>query len=198
MVDYYTKTTSSVNYYGTTTNGAEPNMRQEMINTLHGSYPEVAKGKNVILRRARRDDDGNTIPCACIDPVTKEPDKDRFCPFCLGTGWYFDEEYIVAYRVLLDVTFSSRRRHDRMEAGNLDVPFIAFYTEYTGYITKEDKIAEVELNDDGTVVTPLHYLAVFEVDKAWDYRADNGKLEYWKVFTHQEQLKFLIAPTFGS
>jgi hypothetical protein len=196
MTDYYKRTTAGVNYFGAT-GTTEPNMRQEMINTLQGSYPEIAKGRYFILRRMDRDSAGGTTPCGCIDEITKEPDKDKFCPFCFGSGMLFTEEYILAYKTLLDTTFSSRRRHDKMEAGNLDVPFVAFYTAYNGYITKEDKIVEVALNDDGTVIYPLKYLAVYEVDKAWDYHADNGKLEYYKVFTHKEEVKFISSPAYG-
>ncbi len=196
MTDYYKRSTSTINYFGTSGN-TEPDMRQEMIRTLQGYYPEVSKGRYFILRRMDRDANGETTPCGCIDEITKEPDKDSFCAFCFGTGMLFAEEYILAYKTLLDTTFSSRRRHDMMEAGNLDVPFVAFYTAYDGYITREDKIVEVALNDDGSVITPLKYIAVYEVDKAWDYRADNGKLEYYKVFTHKEEVKFITTPSYG-
>jgi hypothetical protein len=197
MVDYYNRSSSQIGYFGSTGAGqTEPNMRQEMINTLQGSFPEIAKGKWLALRRMSRDADGKTIACGCIDRITGEPDKDIFCPFCFGTGMFFDEEYISGYRQLLDTTFSSRRRHDKTAIGDMDVPFVAFFFAYDGYITREDRVVEVVLNDDGSVQVPVKYIAVYRIDKAWDYRGDNGKLEFWKVFTHKEELKYLTTPDY--
>lgn len=198
MSGYYSKKTPKIDFYGTTTSGStEPNMRQEMINTLEGSFPEIAKGRYFILRRMRRDDNGDMIDCDCLDPVTNEPDKSKFCPICFGLGKLFDEEYILAYRKLLDTSFSSIRRHNIFEPGNIDAPFVAFYFISEAHIKHEDRIIEVEMNDDGTVATPVTYVNQYRIDKAWDYRSDNGKLEYWKVYTHEEVVKFLTAPSFG-
>jgi len=61
----------------------EPDMRKELGKMLDGVFPEVAKARPFILRKMRRDADGKKIACTCVDPNTKEPDKDTFCPFCV-------------------------------------------------------------------------------------------------------------------
>ena len=88
----YDKTTISIDYYSGTTTGSEANMRQEMINTLIGSDPEIAKGQTGLIRVMRRDTDGKLIPCECVDNITGEPDKDRFCSLCFSEGYRWDEE----------------------------------------------------------------------------------------------------------
>lgn len=200
MSSYYSKKTSNISYYssGSSSVQTEANMRQEMINTLQGAYPEMAKGQTGVLRRMRRDSNGDVIACECIDSVTKEPDKSFFCPFCLSTGHYFDEEYVTFYKVLLDTSFSAVRRHNMLEPGIIDGNFIAFYLMSSVLIKKEDKIIEISLEEDGSPSSPIVYVASYEIDKAWDYRSDNGKIEYWKVFTHREETKYLVPPEFGS
>lgn len=81
--DFYIKTTPSINYYSGGTSGTEPDMREELINTFDGTFPEIAKAQPALLRRMRTDSNGDLIPCGCVDAVTNEPDKDRFCPICV-------------------------------------------------------------------------------------------------------------------
>lgn len=198
-INYYPKASSSINPYGVgATTGAEPDLRQEMTNTIQGDYPEIAKGQTGILRRMRRDDSNNTIPCDCIDDLTKEPDKSSFCPECYGLGALFDEEYVTFYKVLQDQTFSSPRKQQFQSPGVLDDPFIVFYFEYDIDITQDDRIMEISLDEEGDVNVPVTRLTCYRIDKTWAYRSDNGRIEYWKVYTHKEELKYLEAPSFGS
>ena len=54
------------------------------------------------------------------------------------------------------------------------------------------------LNNAGEVVAPKKRTAVYNIDAAWDYRADDGRLEYWKVFAHLEDVKYLNPPSYGN
>lgn len=67
---------------------SEIDLRQELINTIDGSYPEIAKGRDGLLRKMRRNSLNKLIPCDCVDPVTHEPDRDSFCPLCIKSGTF--------------------------------------------------------------------------------------------------------------
>lgn len=198
MADLYRKVTPAISYYGSSiTGGSEPDMREEAINTLEGSSPEIAKGQPGVLRKMRRDDGGNLILCDCVNTVTKEPDKDRFCPICFGEAFLWDETNILFYRTLESSDTANSVSNKLQEVGLINTPIVVFYTRYDVDITNDDKMVELELELDGTVSTPLKRKRIYRIETCWDYRSDNGKLEYWKVFSHLENVKYLNAPVYG-
>lgn len=193
----YRTYTSSVNYYETSSFNTEPNMRNELIYTLDGRFPEEAKGQNGLLRIMKRDTNGKLIPCACVDLITREQDKDRWCPWCMGSGFYWDESSAIFYRVPLD-TEKSRALQDRLsEAGLINVPLVIFYIRYSSGLTTDDRIILVNLDNDGSISSPLQRRAIYRIGDLWDYRADNGKLEYWKAVCFEEKVKYINAPDFA-
>jgi hypothetical protein len=194
---FYRTTTGNLNLYGDSTSGTEPDMREEFINTMDGSSPEIAKGQVGLLRKMRRTSDGSLIPCGCVHNITKEPDKDRFCPICFGEGYLWDEASIKFYRVYKESDAANVEKDQLRKPGLINQPFVVFYVRYDAEITKQDKIVEIELNDDGTASDPMRRKRLFRIGNLWDYRADNGKLEYFKVFTYHEDVKHLNAPTYG-
>ena len=112
------------------TKGTEPNMREELIHTLEGFFPEIPKARTGVLRKMRRDSNNNLTPCDCVNPDTHEPDKDTFCPYCWGEGYYWDEEFIEYYKVIIrsDVGLSSKE--DIIHPVLLNVEFASFYLAY--------------------------------------------------------------------
>lgn len=167
----------------------EPDMRQELLNTLHGVYPEVPKKQKAVLRKMRLPLDDNICPCVSI--LTKEPDKDIFCPICHGDGYFWDETFIDIYKVALksDVGNASL---DKLESpGLITIPSVIFYTEYSQLITRDDRIVELILNVDGTPVEPYRRKALYRVGLPIDFRSDNGKLEFWKLDCILDKRKFL-------
>lgn len=195
--DFYRKTTGNLNFYGSSTSGTEPDMRQEFINTIEGLSPEVAKGQPGLLRKMRRNTDGSLIPCGCVHDITNEPDKDRFCPICFGEGYLWDEDDIQFYRVYKESDASNVDKNNLRKPGLINQPFVVFYVRYDAEITKEDKIVELELEHDGTASDPMTRKRLFRIGNLWDFRADNGKLEYFKVFAHHDDVKHLNAPLYG-
>ena len=194
--DLYTKSTTLINYYNQTTFGTEINLRQEFINTLDGQYPEIAKRQLGIFRKMRRDSNGNLIECDCVDKITREPDKDRFCPICFSESYLFDEIDIEFYKILKDSDTDNALKDTLKEPGLINLPLVVFYTRYDSEITQEDKIVTLELNLDGTRKSPIRRQGIYRINTAWDYRSDNGKLEYWKIFTHKESVRFINAPSY--
>jgi len=196
--DFYTKVTGTTNLFGNAASfGTEPNMRQEAINTLEGSFPEIAKGQPGLVRRMRRDANSELIECACVDSFTKEPDKDRFCPICMGEAYLWDEADIVFYRVPEDSDVDNILKDKLIETGLINHPLVVFYTRYDSDIEKHDKIVELVLEADGTAAVPRKRKNIFKIGLLWDYRSDNGKLEYYKLFCHLESVEYLNAPKFG-
>jgi hypothetical protein len=195
--DFYDSATPSVDFFSNSTAGTEPNMRQEFINMMDGSYPEIAKAQGGLLRRMRRNSSGQLIACGCVDAVTREPDRDRFCPVCYGEGNLWDEEELDLYRTLEDSDVDNVLKNNLQGPGLINVPLVVFYIRYDSDITRDDKIIELVLDTAGDAVTPRQRKRLFRINSAHDYRADNGKLEYWKVFAHHEDVKYLNAPTYG-
>jgi len=195
--DLYKKVTPNINYYGTATFGTEPDMRQELANTFDGAFPEIAKSHPALLRRMRRDSNGKLTLCSCVNPVTREPDKDRFCPICYGEAYVWDEENIQIYKVAEDSDVDNSIRDNMKEVGLINAPLVVFYIRYNAAITTDDKIVILRLNEDGTKETPVRRQSLYRINMAWDYRSDKGKLEYWKAFTHEEHVKFINAPSYG-
>ena len=170
----------------------EPDMRKELNNTLDGIFPEIAKKQTAIFRKFRRDSLNKLIPCDCVDPVTHEPDKDTYCPFCQGEGSYWDEGYIEVYKILTD---GRDALGERVTApGLLNVPLMVFYTRSSVDMTSEDKIVEIVLDTEGVPDQPLRRKQLYRIGSLVDYRSDNGRLEYWKVSCYGEVRKFLNGP----
>jgi len=194
--NFYRRTTGNLNFYGSSTSGTEPNMRQELINTIDGLNPEVAKGQPGVLRKMRRDENNALIPCGCVHPITNEPDKDRFCPICFGEGYLWDEVSIEFYKMYEGSDTLNVLKDQLKKPGLINQPFVIFYLKYNADITREDKIVEINLNDDGTASDPMRRRRIFRIGTLWEYRADNGKLEYYKVFSYFDDVKHLNAPKY--
>jgi len=116
---------------------------------------------------------------------------------CFGEAYLWDEENIIFYRTLEDSDSDNSIKDKLQEPGLINAPLVVFYTRYDANITKDDKIVELKLKIDGSAITPLKRREIYRIEVAFDYRADNGKLEYWKVFTHREDVKYLNAPSYG-
>ncbi len=196
MSDFYKKTTSSYGFYGTSVSGTEANLRQELINTLDGSFPEIAKGQTALLRKVRRDDLNKSIECPCVDSFTREPDRDRYCPICLGEGFLFDEIEINLYRVLQNTNEGNAVRPKLYDAGLINIPLVVFYVRYSEVINYDDKRVLLELQETGVPVEPRRRVGIYSIGSIWDYRADNGKLEYWKLATFELKVKYLNTPNY--
>jgi len=173
----------------------EPDLRQELENTLDGVFPEIAKKQTIVLRRFRRDSVGKRTLCACVDINTKEPDKDSFCPFCQGEGYFWDETYIDAYKVQVYSGIVGANTAETVFPGGLmNVPLMVFYTRSSVVITKEDKIVQIQLDNEGDAAIPLKRIQLYRIGSLVDYRSDNGRLEYWKINCFAEERKFLNGP----
>jgi len=169
----------------------EVNLRKEMDDTLTGNFPEIKKAQKVLLRKMRRDTNGTLLQCACVDEVTREPDKDSFCKLCHGDGYYWDEVFLEVYRSTFESDGTDALAEKIYASGLHDVPLVVFYTRYNEDITNEDKIIELVLDVDGDIKQPAARRRKFRIGRAIDYRLENGRLEYWKISCFEEEARFL-------
>jgi hypothetical protein len=169
----------------------EPSMRKELKNTLEGHYPEVAKGQKALLRKMRVDALGKHAPCPCVDKVTGEPDKDTFCPVCHGEGLLWDEAYIEVYKVVLKSDVGNVYREVVKAPGLNNASMAKFFCKSAVQVTRNDKIVEIVLDKEGKATQPLTRRSLYNVVAVIDYRADSGRLEYWKLDCYEEKRKFL-------
>jgi hypothetical protein len=193
---YYGSSSSSNTYYGSSSR-SEIDMRQETIRFMDGYGYELAKGQNVLLRSLTRDSSGNKTRCNCVDLITKEPDKDRWCESCYGIGYIWVESLIKIYRVLEEADRDNAVQDKRVKPGIVNVNLLTMYADYNYTILEGDKIVEIRLNNNtGNPVTPYIRERAYNVSTVMDYRSDNGRLEYNKLFVYEEKFKYLNKPSY--
>lgn len=165
--------TNPYNLYPTTVSGKELDLRVELHRLLYGAADEEAKGRVGLLRRIRLDANGEPIRCACRSSLTDEPDKDYYCRFCLGVGYFWDELKIVYYRN--DDSFRKREGKNQEYEGD------DFFVGHQQVITPRDFIVVVKLDEDGQPVVPVVRESVFRILSADPFRADNGRIEFYRI-----------------
>ncbi len=156
-------------------------LRREFDSLVLGTYGETPIGRPFILRRMRRDSGNNLVSCSCVSEVTREPDRDYPCPFCLGSGTLWDEELITAYKVVASAPggSNSASNYQKMPVGAMYSPAVRFFLSSTVVPTRDDRIVELELDAEGDIITPYNRIAIFELYLVRAMRADSGKIEYW-------------------
>lgn len=169
----------------------EIDSRQEMINSIEGVYPETVKAQRAVLRKMRRDINNQLIKCSCVDRITQEPDKDNFCPFCFGDGNLWDEVFMDIIPHFIEQSNSQVKGEDLTQAGLHNISLMVFYTRYSEIITKDDKVVQLVLTNEGKITDPPKRNKIFRIVRPVDYRLESGRLEYWKLSCFEEEVRFL-------
>tara|TARA_R110002126_G_scaffold155054_1_gene302088 strand:- start:1768 stop:2316 length:549 start_codon:yes stop_codon:yes gene_type:complete len=175
----------SINFFPRS-GGIELDLRKELNRTLHGAPDEVAKGALAILRRMRRADgvvypvkSTDLLPCDCrTNGYENEPDKDYPCDVCEGEGYLFDDEIVALYK-------TNRYEYQDVEKykawGKHTVSMSFFYVEYHESISRFDKLLEANHNLQGEIISPVQLLHRHNVHMAESFRADTGRVEFWRL-----------------
>ena len=140
------------------------NLQTEMDRFMFGSDVEAPKGRDVIYRRIRLDSNNNPIKCVCVSNITDEADKDTYCPFCLGSKYYWDEEFVKAYW------------HRPGADDNL-----VFYFNHDVAPSGLDELITVKFDDDGNTITPIERVSIYNILPVDLLREDYGELAYYRV-----------------
>lgn len=165
--------------------GTEVDLRDEMQRFLYGDGCEIPKGRKGFLRRMRTNDAGNLIQCPCVDPLTHEPDLDSLCPYCLGESYLWDEELITYYKVIIGGS-GLASKIQKTVPGELNIPFVFWYTEHIVNPTLKDRLIEVKLDLEGNVILPLDRIGVYRLETVEPFRSDHGRVEYFRLGTNLE------------
>lgn len=168
--------------FTTSSSNGEIDLRGELNRLFFGSAQEVPKAHLVLLRRMRRDSNDLLIICSCRDAITKEADIELPCPFCLGEGYLWNEEWVSTRRMFLrptDTVFVGRDQWLGPGVANLEA--IVYYMEYTVRPTRFDRIIEMKMNDDGDPVIPYIRKRIYRPDEVVAHSGDNGRIEFYEV-----------------
>lgn len=177
-------------YSSVVTGSTEIDLRTEFNNTIYGKNPEIEKGQAGLLRRFRLED-GARIKCPCVDVVTGEPDREIRCPVCLAEGYLWDETSLDFYHARVGTETSATAQDVLQKAGLMNTETEVFYIPSTFDLTETDKIVLLQLNKDGTVVTPNRRLYLYRIAELRPMRLDSGRLEFWKAYVYEDNNKFI-------
>lgn len=164
----------------------EIDLREEFDQILFGGPNSLPHGKPVLLRIMQRDDDGAKIPCPCKDELTHEPDTEKDCPFCLGEGFFWDEDFATTYETYVGADGGMANRVMKLTPGTLRTDYKVFYFRYDTIIRYDDKIVELLLDVEGDAVVPYKRKAIYKPQTIDERRADFGRLEFIAVYCREE------------
>jgi len=167
-------------------------LRGEFEKTLYGAPGEVAKGHPLVIRRMRRDP--ITLarePCACIDDLTGEPDRDHVCVYCLGDGYYWDEEIWTGYKRTAGSETSLARRVYHGPQGKIIDDTYRFYLPWDVNFIQGDVIIELILDAEGNIERPMRRIVKWNANAIEVKRLDNGRIEYYIISCSQSNAIYI-------
>jgi len=144
-------------------------------------YTAKGKGQPLILRKVRRDENGDKIPCTCNDPVTHEGDGDAFCTYCDGVGFIWDEHWFLGY-----ITHSSSFVGTSMTLREVTTPAFVqtdepyLFTFYYVVVQVDDWVVQPALDSEGNVIVPMRTQHRHRVISQFPNRMDGARIEFWK------------------
>ncbi len=163
--------------------GAEIDLRAEFDEIVFGGPTSIPHGKKVLLRKARLNSSSIPVACVCKDSLTSEADLE--CPYCLGEGYYWDEELATCYSVYVGADGGLAARIKQLFPGQLRVDSKVFYFRYDTEISYRDKIVELELDTEGGIVVPYARETIYKPQTINKYRSDYGRIEYIAVYCRE-------------
>lgn len=164
----------------------ELNLRKEIEMFLLGGGGETPKASQFVLRIMRRNSDNTLIPCQCLSTMTKEPDQEHQCPYCLGEGHLWDEPTLVrGYKMPAEAKSRLQAQRTGLQPGEMATFNKVFFLLYDQPITKEDKVVELKLDTEGRPSIPYRRNSIHRIESLIDYRSDFGRTEFWAVYVNE-------------
>jgi hypothetical protein len=154
----------------------ELDLRKETNDTFKGSVYEIPKAFKVMLRKFRRNANNYRIPCSCN--VAKEGQMHQRCSVCLGEGFLWDEHYVDTFKVDIGSDQEKAGASLLTEIGRSKKQFCKFYVQNTVAIDYEDKIIELALDENGSLVKPERRNITWTINTLNEKRSDTGRVEY--------------------
>lgn len=179
----YSNGNYSGNRFGAT---AEIDLRQEFDDLVLGGNTSIQHGHKLILRKMRRDESNSLVACVCKDSLTREPDPENQCPYCLGEGYYWDESWMTGYSTYVGADGGLSAKVRQLFPGTINVDYMIFYLRYDTDITYDDKIVELKLDTEGVPIVPYKREAIFKPQTIDKRRSDRGRIEYIRIFCREQ------------
>ena len=173
---------SGITTSSSSSGSTEIDLRKEFDEIVFGGNGTLPHGQTLVHRKMRRDDDNNLVSCSCRDSITDEPDTEASCPFCLGEGYYWDEDWIVGFSGYIGASGGLSNRVKGLFPGSIRVDYKIFYFRYDTELSYRDKIVEIQLDTEGEVVVPYRREAIYKPQTIVKYRSDYGRIEYIAVY----------------
>ena len=166
----------------TGTSATEADLRHELNSLFFGDGYEIPKAHSVLLRRMRRS--GNDlIECPCVDKLTREPDIDHRCEYCLGEGYLWDEEWLSTRSVVIGSTTNKlvfKTQH--LEPGQINAEVKVFFMEYDVQPSWYDRIVELYSDQEGKPAVPYRRYRIYRPQTIQPLRSDHGRVEFFAVW----------------
>ena len=164
----------------------ELDLRLELEAFFSGARGETSKQSQFLIRRMRRTESGLLIPCACSSQMTKEPDQEHECPFCLGEGFYWDEPaFTTGYKMPAEAKSRLQSQRIALQPGQIPVFNKIFYIRYNQPLNNDDKIIELKLDSEGRPTLPYKRFMVHRIESLIEYRSDFGRTEFLALFVNE-------------
>lgn len=165
--------------------GVELDLRLELERMFSGDIGELPKEQRFLLRKMRRDDDDDLMECSCVSSLTKEPDTESQCPFCLGEGYFWDEEWVTGYSMFTDTQAHLSAKRILLQPGRVSAYDKVFFLRYSETITYDDKIIELKLDSEGNPSVPYKRKSIYRPETIAEFRSDFGRLEFQAVHVNE-------------
>lgn len=154
----------------------EVDLRKETKDTFAGSIYEIPKSFKVMLRKFRRNANNYRIPCSCN--VAKEGQGHQKCSVCLGEGYLWDEHYMEVFKVDIGSDQEKAGASLITEIGRTKKQFCKFYVQSSIVINYEDRVIELELDEEGAIIKPEKRKINWTINTINEKRSDTGRIEY--------------------
>lgn len=175
---------------------ADISIRDEIITVLDGNASEFSRGRWMIYRRLLRDADDKPVNCKqCKKQGYHTSQANQVCDRCFGVGYIWEEHWVKAFQ-WSGVQGGSRKSGDRevVDAGNLDYNTNVFYLKYNIFPRAGDRIIEVSVNPDGSVIQPYVRRYSWNITSVVEHYLDGGRIEYFRVLANRESSKYFGQP----
>ncbi len=182
---FYDNSNNTNNIFNAT-NSDDIDLREELNRIIWGE----GRGIFLVYRKVQTE---NQIPkrCVCWNARTQEPDIDTQCRVCKGSGYFFTD-YIVRAFKSHSQGYATNRNHK--DAGVTEYMYRTYYFEYNTISSQSannldipstyDKIIELETDVNGTITSPLRQLIKYDIISVDPYRLEaGGRLEYYRIRT---------------
>ena len=164
----------------------EIDLRKEFDEIVYGINGCKPHNTLVLVRNMRLDNDGKLIDCTCVNQLTREPNTENSCKYCLGEGYLWDERFTRCFSTLLGADGGKANRTRRIMPGEIVTDYKIFYMRYDEKISYNDKIIELALDIEGKLQVPYKRKAIYKPETIEEKRSDNGRLEFFTIYAREE------------